>query len=87
MCKETTPPTDAVQKLISLNSIDQSIFIEGDKQIVKANWNKVFKHQYEGAVTDSIFDAIASKSGVKSAECKSVSLQIYLMGVCLPLLF
>ena len=87
MCRETAPPTDAVQKLISLNSIDPSLFVEGDKQIVKANWNKVFKHEYEGAITDTIFDAIASKSGVASPECKSVSLRIYLMDVCLLLVF
>lgn len=61
---------DAVQTLVSVNNMDQSVFRDGDKTILASSWHKVFKNC---SPTEEIYNAIASKSGAHSPECANVS--------------
>lgn len=61
---------DAVQTLVSVNNIDQSVFQIGDKATTTKYWNAVF---LQNSVSEDIFDAIASKSGTSAATREKVS--------------
>lgn len=74
MCAPTTPvngEVDAVQTLVSVNNMDQSVFLEDDKAIAQRAWKSVFVHVND-AVTESIFTAIATKSGSLTKNCDKV---------------
>lgn len=74
MCKETTPPVDALQAICANNNMDTSVFVDGDRATARTYWNNVFVHEYQNAVTESLYNAIASKSGAaESAEHRNVS--------------
>lgn len=74
MCNETTPPTDALQAIVANNNMDTSVFVDGDRATARTYWNEVFVHEYQNTVTESLYNAIASKSGAtESAEHAQVS--------------
>ena len=55
---------DALQTLMSVNSIDQSVFTDGDSETIGKYWSKVF---LQNSVGEDIYNAIANKSGTAAA--------------------
>ncbi len=61
--------TNALQTLVAVNNLDQSLFVDKEKEIIGKHWNKVF---LQNTVSEDIYDAIASKSGASAATRNTV---------------
>ena len=72
----TATPPALYQTLVSVNQLDHSKFIEGDRLAVGKYWDKVFT---QNNTSEEIYDAIACKGG-NSATILSVRAQA---SVCL----
>jgi hypothetical protein len=74
MSGPTVEATDALQRLQAISNIDTSVFVDGDKAIVKERWSKVFVSQY---VSNNLYDAIARKRGADFLPTDQVSKLIF----------
>lgn len=62
---------DAVQTLVSVNNIDQTVFSDSDRASAVKYWDECF---FQNTVSEDIYDAIASKSGTASVIRDQASL-------------
>ena len=66
--------TQTLQTLVPVTNINQAVFIDGDKAIVRERWSKVFVSEF---VSENLFYAIAKKRGASSSGNNQVSKGIY----------
>ena len=62
--------TNTHQTLAPVNTLDQSLFVDQEREIIGKHWNKVF---LQNTVSEDIYDAIASKSGASAATRNTVN--------------